>query len=114
MAFNEIELQRIKKFVGGLCTKRTPAHLRDKLRLEYNVEKHNVIIYEVRPLWNNPKEFGKYPMAKLTYVASKKIWKLYWQRANLKWAKYDPKESARYLDELVKEIDNDRYGCFFG
>ncbi len=42
MAFNDIELQRIKKFVGGLCTKRTPAHLRDKLRLEYDVEKHNI------------------------------------------------------------------------
>ena len=52
-------------------------------------------------------------MAKLTYVVSKKIWKLNWQRANLKWAKYEPKESAQYLDELVKEIDNDEYGCFF-
>ena len=114
MAFNDIELQRINNVVGGFCTKRSPAHLRDKLRLEFEVEKYNVIIFEVRPLWNNLDEVGKYPIAKLNYVASKKIWKLYWQRANVKWTKYEAKESAQKLDDLAQEIDKDRYGCFFG
>ncbi len=114
MSFNDIEKQRIKKEVGGLCSKRTPAHLKDKLRFEYEIDKQSVIIYEIRPMWDNPDEFTKSPTAKLTYVISRKIWNLYWQRANMKWKKYEPKESAKNLKDLVQEIDNDIYGCFFG
>jgi len=114
MSFNDIELQRIKKEVGGLCSEKSPAHLKNKLRFEYEIEKQNVIIYEVRPAWDNPVEFIRAPMAKITYVISQKVWKLYWQRANLKWVSYEPSESFQELRDLVKEIDNDIYGCFFG
>ncbi len=51
MAFNEIELHRIKKEVGGLCRKRSPEALKDQLRFDYKIEKYNVIIYEIRPRW---------------------------------------------------------------
>jgi len=114
MTFTDIDLQRIKNEVGGLCTKRTPAHLKDKLRFEYEIEKQSVIVFEIRPVWNNPDEITKLPMAKLKYVKSQKVWKLFWQRANMKWVKYEPNVSAKDLKELVQEIDNDFYGCFFG
>ena len=54
------------------------------------------------------------PFAKLTFVKSKNIWKLYWKRASGKWETYGPKESSKELSTLVKEIEDDRYGCFFG
>ena len=114
MAFTDIDRQRIKNEVGGLCSKRTPAHLKDKLRFEYEIEKQNVIIYEIRPVWDNPDKITKYPLAKLTYVNSQKIWKLYWKRASGRWEKFEPKESDRDLRVLVQEIDKDTYGCFFG
>jgi len=114
MAFSEIERQRIKKEVGGLCSQRTPPLLKDKLRFEYDIEKHNVFIYEVRPAWNNPKEHTRLPFAKLTYVKSQNIWKLYWKRASGKWQGYEPKDSNKDLGVLVQEIDEDPYGCFFG
>jgi len=114
MAFSEIDLQRIKKLVGGLCEKRTPEKLREKLRFEYEIEKQNVIIHEVRPAWKNPSEYTKLPMAKLSYVSTKKLWKLYWKRASGKWEKYQPNESNKDLGVLIKEIDKDTFGCFFG
>jgi hypothetical protein len=114
MAFSEIDRHRIKKEVGGLCSQRTPNHDRDKLRFEYDIEKQNVIINEVRPAWNNPKEPTKLPFAKLTYVKSRNIWKLYWKRASGKWERYEPKDSDKDLGALVQEIDKDPYGCFFG
>ena len=114
MAFSEIELHRIKKEVGGFCSKRSPAHLKDQLRYDYEVDKQSVIIYEIRPMWENPQKHTKAPVAKLTYVIGRKIWKLFWQRANMKWVAYEPGQSAPDLNTLVKEIDADRYGCFFG
>jgi hypothetical protein len=114
MAFSGIDHQKIKNDVGGLCSKRTPTHLKSQLRFEYDIEKRNVFLYEVRPAWNNPKEHPKLPFAKLTYVKSQKIRKLYWKRASGKWERYEPKESDIDLGALVQEIDKDPYGCFFG
>lgn len=114
MAFTDIDLQRIKKDVGGLCNKRSPAQLRDQLRFEYAIENQSVIIYEIRPAWKMPGEFTRMPLAKLTHVDSRKIWKLFWKRASGKWMAYEPKASAKALSDLVAEIDKDVYGCFFG
>jgi hypothetical protein len=114
MAFSDLELHRIKKIMGELCTKRTPEHLKDQLRYEYEIQKHNIVILEVRPVWNNPSEYLKLPMAKLLFVKSQNIWKLYWKRASGKWEKYEPRPFDKELDVLVKEIDKDVYGCFFG
>jgi hypothetical protein len=114
MALSEFELYRIKKEVGGFCFRKVPKHLHNQVRLEYDIEKHNVIIYEVRPNFKNPDIITRMPVARLTYVATRKIWKLYWQRASGKWRKYEPKESDRDLKVLIKEIDRDMYGCFFG
>lgn len=114
MAFTDIELQKVKKIVGALCSEKTPDHLKDQLRFEYEIENQNVIIYEVRPAWKNPSEFTRMPLAKLIYVRTENIWKLYWQRASGKWVLYQPKKSSKDLGILVGVIDKDSHGCFFG
>ncbi|MCJ7615760.1 MAG: DUF3024 domain-containing protein [Desulfobacterales bacterium] len=114
MAFAEIEIHKIKKLVGMLCQKRSPEHIRDKLRCEYRIQNQDVIIFEVRPRWNNPSEETWAPFAKLKFIRSKNHWRLFWQRADMKWHKYGPLDSSRSLEELVAEIDADTHGCFFG
>jgi DUF3024 family protein len=41
---------------------------------------------------------------------------LYWKRANGRWVPYESGESAFVgsLDACLKEIDHDRWGCFWG
>ena len=46
MAFAEIEIHKIKKLVGTFCQKRSPEHIRDKLRCEYRIQNQDVIIFE--------------------------------------------------------------------
>ncbi len=114
MVLANIDLQKIKIKIGRFCSEKTPEHLKDQLRFEYEIEKQNVIIYEVRPFWKDPSEFIKMPIAKLTYVNSRNIWKLYWKRANDKWTLYETRRSATDLGSMLKEIDEDSFGCFFG
>jgi len=114
VAFNELDLQRIKKYVGGLCNKRSPAHIRDQLHLDYIVEGQSVVIFEVRPNWRDPGIIMETEVAKVTFVRSQKVWKLYWMRADLKWHSYQPFASSPDLQGLVAEIDADPNGCFFG
>lgn len=53
MAFSELELKRIEQTVGIFCVKHSPAYLKDKLRLEYVVKGHDVVVVERRPRWDN-------------------------------------------------------------
>ena len=114
MAFNELELKRIEKLVGELCAARSPEHLRDQIRLEYRVQDPSILIYEVRPRWRAPRELMEEPCAKISYFRTRNVWQLYWQRADLKWHRYDPLPEAASLDMLVKQIDEDPHCCFFG
>ena len=114
MAFTEIEIYKINNFVGVLCEKRVPESIRDKLRYEYKIENQDVILYEIRPRWDKPNEQTELPCAKLKFVRSQNVWKLFWQRANMKWHAYGPLKSSQDLAELIAEIDTDPYGCFFG
>jgi len=114
MAFSEVEIYRINNFVGTLCKLKAPESIRDQLRYEYTIENQDVIIYEIRPRWNKPDEQTRLPCAKLKFVRSQNVWKLYWHRADMKWHAYDPCKSSRDLAKLIAEIDTDPYGCFFG
>ncbi|MGQ0665577.1 MAG: DUF3024 domain-containing protein [Nitrospiraceae bacterium] len=114
MAFSELELKRIEQTVGEFCKKRSPPHLKDKLRLEYLVKGQDVVIFERRPRWDNPKEWIESPVAKLKFVRSANKWRLYWQRADLKWHEYPGPSSSDRINDLVQEIDADPLACFFG
>ena len=63
---------------------------------------------------DNPKEKTAIAFAKATYVKSKKIWKIYWQRADLKWHGYEPNPEVKQIEDFLSVVDQDEYGCFFG
>ncbi len=114
MSFSEIELKRIDRLVGDFCRRRSPDHMRDELRLEYRIHGHAVEIYEWRQRYGEETGFFDSPVAKIKFVRTKNEWRLYWQRADLKWHSYEMLPSSRDLAELVNEIDDDPFGCFFG
>ena len=114
MSFSEMELKRIEQVVGELCQRRSPAHLRDKLRLSYSVKNHDVLVQEARPDWHNPSEWIESDIAKLRYVRVSDEWRLYWKRSSGNWWLYEPHSASKSLSSMVKEIDIDSDGCFFG
>ena len=114
MVLAEIELARVDKSVGGLCRRRTRPEIRDQLRLEYSVQRHDVDLYEVRPHWKDPGEELQTPIAKFRFVRTVNEWRLYWMRQDLKWHSYEPFPASRSLDNLVDAVDRDEFCCFFG
>ena len=116
MAFDDLELRHIDNTVGVMCRRRSPPQFKDQLQIVYEVKGHSVFVYETRPPWDKPGEWTKLGVAKFTYVRSRKEWKLYWMRRDLKWHAYDPKTKTKTnsLEGLVRVIDEDRYGAFFG
>ena len=116
MPFTEIELKYIEHTVGKMCKRRSPADLREELRIVYEVTGLDVILYEERPVWHNPKQWSKMGVAKFKYSRKDSKWKLYWMRRDVKWHMYDVgiPGGTKKLEVLVREVDDDPDGAFFG
>ena len=115
MAFSEFEEKKIQKILGQYLEKNRPQpEIRDKVDLSYRISGQSVELFEIRPLWNNPNEKIEEPIAKATYVKTQKLWKVYWQRADLKWHRYEPDPEVNTIEEFVSLVENDEYACFFG
>ncbi len=114
MAFNEMELKRIDWVVGGLCRKRNRPELTDELSLEYYVNRHDVVLFERRPRYGRLSGVTESPVAKFKYVRTQNEWRLYWMRQDLKWHGYQMMQSSENLSDLVAEVDEDPFCCFFG
>ena len=112
MAFSEIEKKMNGKLIGPFCDLRVPKKYQSELKHGYRFDRQNIFIFESRPRWDKPSEWIDMDLAKLTYVKSRGIWKLYWKRASGKWERYEPHKESDELSELMKTIDEDRSGCF--
>ena len=115
VALSELESARVRKTVGAFVEgRRPPPHLRQKVDLAFRVSGQSVEIFEVRALWDDKTKRIEQPVAKATYNKGKKTWKVYWQRADLKWHAYQPKPEVASLEEFIAVVEDDAHACFFG
>ncbi len=115
MAFSELELKRIEKLADSFLEKRRPpVHLRKELDLGFRIDGNSIIIFEIRPFWKDPEKIIEHPVAKTTYLKKNNLWKVYWQRADLKWHGYEPDPEVKTLEEFFKIVAEDEYCCFWG
>ena len=94
--------------------RRPPEEIRSQVDLGYTYDGKNIEFYERRPIWNDPSRYENYYYAKITYVKTGQIWKLYWKRASGKWEGYSELPTSTHLEELLACIDEDAFGCFKG
>ncbi|HKJ04341.1 MAG TPA: DUF3024 domain-containing protein [Geopsychrobacteraceae bacterium] len=115
MAISEFETKRYEKIVGQYVEKRRPEpHIRNQVDLSFRIENQSVIIFEIRELWDQPGKKIESPIAKATYVKKTNSWKLYWQRADLKWHGYEPTPEVKKIEDFLAVVEKDEYCCFWG
>lgn len=113
MAFSELELARVHRTMESYIVRRRPRpEIRQQLDIGYAVENQSVILYEDRQLYDGSRLLE--PVAKATWVRTKKVWKIFWMRADLRWHSYEPLAKVRTLDKVLEGVDADPYGCFWG
>jgi len=65
MSFSEFEMARINKIVGSLCNSKVPPEFKDRLRIEYSVNRYDIEICAVRPRWDDPSKETRTFFAKI-------------------------------------------------
>jgi len=116
MALTDIERARVKRVVGEFIEgRRPPLHIRAQLDLGFHISGQSVEIFEIRPIWKGaPGEYRESPVAKATYVQTRRAWRVFWQRRDLKWHGYDPMPEVASIEEFVALVNEDSHCCFFG
>ena len=102
----------IKNYVESLRPE--DVEIRAKLDFGYTYDRKVVVLYEIRPVWNNPKEIQNIEFAKIKFYKSRQEWSLYWMRASGKWELYEPFPKSTHLDNIIDIIKEDKHGCFYG
>lgn len=115
MAFTTQESAAIGASMADfLARRRPPEHLRDQVDLAHRTEGQSVVIYEIRPFRGDASHKIEGPVAKATYLRKENRWKIYWQRADMKWHSYHPHPEAVFFEEFLSVVDEDKHGCFWG
>ena len=116
MALSEIEVARVKRALDSFMQiRRPPPHIRARLDLGYRISGQSVEIFEIRPAWRGlPNERHESAVAKATFVRSRNVWRVFWQRRDLKWHGYEPASEVKSIADFLSLVAEDRHACFFG
>lgn len=116
MALSEIEVARVKRALEAFMQiRRPPLHIRAKLDLGCRISGQSLEIFEIRPAWRGlALERHESAVAKATFVRSRNVWRVFWQRRDLKWHGYEPASEVKSIEDFLSIVAEDRHACFFG
>jgi hypothetical protein len=115
VALSEFQTKQIERAVSGFMDRRRPpVEIRPQLDFGYRISGQSLELFTIRPQWDDPSEMIESAIAKATYVKRSETWKVFWQRADLKWHRYDPVPEVDSVEEFLAVVEADECACFFG
>ena len=115
MPLSDAQISECLRATGTFISKRRPPpEIRDKVDYRADIRGLEVTIALVRPAYDDPTRMVEHPFAKARWIGTKKVWRLYWMRADRRWHSYQPMPEATTLEALLAEVDRDPHCCFFG
>ena len=109
---SEVAVATVRRY----CQQHIPPELRDQIRLDVETRGQTVTIFECRPPWREAagSEWSKMKTAQFRFDPDDSTWTLYWADRNGRWLLYDDTPPARDIGDLLRAVDEDRWGCFWG
>lgn len=81
-----------------------------------DVTGRHLTIVECRPPWRVDDGGGwtRFPIARLRYTKTTRLWTLYWRDRNLTFHEYHRAPATAKVEELLAEVDRDSTAIFWG
>jgi len=96
------------------CERRVPPHVRDQVRMHHEFRGDSVTLFEDRPRWDKPEVWIHNPIAQFRFEKDGGRWTLYCADRNSKWHLYEIAKPSSDLESMLRAVDEDRTGIFFG
>jgi len=115
MMLSQLEQKQCEKIIGTFVeSRRPPSHMRAQIDVGFRINGQSVEIFTVTPRFDNPNEPIEHAVAKATFVRSTGRWRVFWQRADLKWHRYEPAPEVSSLEKFIELVGEDDHSCFWG
>jgi hypothetical protein len=113
-ALPEFVERQVRTKIGAYCEGRVPAHAQHQVRMSYDLRGSAVTLVEQRIAFQDPSQWVDIPIAQLRYDPDLQQWTLYCSDRNGRWHRYEPLGPQKNLEALLREIDADPTGIFWG
>ena len=100
--------------INSFLYNRVPVELRNKIGFLVKGQSNRITVFEKRPLFNNPLKTSCVESFQVRYTDFDNRWHLYWMRKFNKWWPYIPEEVVSTIDDCLREVERDAWGCFWG
>jgi nicotinamidase-related amidase len=114
MTIPPIQKQLAQKQLEKYCSTRLPEHVRDEIKMKFEVKVNTFTLIESRPKWDDGSVWIDMPVAKMKYDAKSMKWQLYCVIGNGKWIIYDGLEPQQDMQKCIDEIEADPTCIFWG
>ncbi len=114
MAIPELTLRRAERLLHQLIERRLSPRVRNEIRMSVEVRGNNVTLFEDRPVWRMPGQWTHGKVAQFRYDTATDRWTLYWSDRHGRWLLYEDTRPAADIAALIREVDADPVGAFWG
>lgn len=114
MPLPEFTRRLVETVLTKYCAQKVPPHVRDQLRLGYRIRGNHVTLFEERPRFAQPSEWVDIVVAQFRFNPKDRKWTLYCADRNSRWHLYTPIAPRADFEALLREVDRDPTGIFYG
>jgi len=104
----------IERKLQKYCEQRIPEHAKSSVRITFKFFGAKVTLWEERPAFSDPTVWIGVVFAQFRFNSITKKWTLYCADRNSRWHKYIGVEPTEDFKKLLKEVDRDPTGIFWG
>ena len=115
MPLPDIQIRECLNAAGEfISARRPPPEIRNSVDYRADIKGQELTILAIRPAYNDQNQKVDHPIAKARWVGTRKVWRLFWMRSDLKWHSYEPLPESPSISRLLAEVHRDPHCCFFG
>jgi hypothetical protein len=104
----------VQRLFGDYCARVCPPTARQSVQLGFRLEPDRVTLHEVRAFCGVPGASHYVDVAQFRFAARPAEWRLYHLDEHRQWRRYAPRRASRSPLELLRELDADPLGLFWG
>jgi hypothetical protein len=102
------------KRVQDYLANRVDHQFRNEMGFLIDARGNHIIVSEKRPYDSNSHEASCIESFRVRYTDYDNRWHLYWMRKFGQWWPYVPRQPVYTIDDCIREVKEDAFGCFWG
>ncbi|MDP1990975.1 MAG: DUF3024 domain-containing protein [Syntrophales bacterium] len=114
MPLTEFTRKLVETKLTEYCERRIPIDIRDQVRLTFKIMRDKATLIETRPYFRDPTVWTENPVAQFRLDKNTRKWTLYCMDRNSRWHLYDIINPSADFDDMLKALDRDPTGIFWG